>query len=153
MYVDDILLTGDDISEIAAFKSFLNFEFRVKDLGDIHYFLGLEIIRENGFLTNQQKFSLDFMQEFDFSHIPKVTSLDPSTKLTTDSDTHLSDPTMFRHLVGKLNYLTHTRPDLAFPVLKLCQFMQLPCRSHFSASLRVLRYFGIGSRSRDPPFF
>ena len=109
---------------------------------NINYFLGLEIIRENqGFIISQRKFVLDLLKESDTSNVSFVTSpLDPSNKLHADADILLSDPTTYRHLVGKLNYLTYTHPDLAFPVLKLGQFMQRPCHSHFSVALRVLKY-------------
>ena len=140
--MDDILLNGDDLPEIAAIKSFLIAEFRVKNLGDINYFLGLEIIRENqGFIISQRKFALDLLKEFDTSNVSSVTSpFDPYIKIHADVDIMLSNLTAYRHLVGKLNYLTHIRPDLAFPVLKLTQFIQRPCHSHFSAALRVLKY-------------
>nr|XP_009771057.1 PREDICTED: uncharacterized protein LOC104221650 [Nicotiana sylvestris] len=66
--------------------------------------------------------------------------LDPSSKLEADDGHPLQYPTVFRHLVGKLNYLTNTHPDFSFVVLTLSQYMKRLCKSHFSAALRVLKY-------------
>lgn len=117
--------------------TFLNTKFKVKNLGDIHYFLALEILREKqGFII---------LKEFNFSGSAVSSSLDPYSKLGADDGPLYSDPTLYRYLVGKLNYLTNTRPDLSFVVFCLSQFMQRPCLSHFTAGLRVLRYL-----SADP---
>ncbi|XP_019236610.1 PREDICTED: uncharacterized protein LOC109216853 [Nicotiana attenuata] len=102
----------------------------------------MEILREQaGFIASQRKFTLDMFQEFDVSHLPRVSSpLDPALKLQADDGEYLQNPTLFRHVVGKLNYLTNTRPDLSFAVLTLSQYMQKPCVSHLSTALRVLKY-------------
>nr|XP_016489962.1 PREDICTED: uncharacterized mitochondrial protein AtMg00810-like [Nicotiana tabacum] len=107
----------------------------------------MEILRENeGFIVSQKRFTLDMLQEFDVSHFPRVSSpLDPSSKLQANDGHPLQNPTVFRHLVGNLNYLTNTRLDLSFAVLTLSQYLQRPCMSHFSAALRVLKYL-----SSDP---
>lgn len=87
---------------------------------------------------------MELLQEFDLESMPTVSSpLDPSTKLTTSSGPLLADPTAYRRLVGKLNYLTHTRPDLLFAVLTLSQYMQHPCHGHLDPALRVLRYISL----------
>lgn len=121
VYVDNILIIGNDPTESTVMKVFLNKEFRIKDLGKLHYFLGMEVLREkHGCIISQRKFALELLQEFDYSHLPMVSSpLDPSFKLTVSSGPLLPDPTLYRRLVGKLNYLTHTKPVLSFPILTL----------------------------------
>lgn len=95
---------------------------------------------------SQRKFTLDMLKKFDVSHLARVSSpLDPASKLQADDSQPLHNPTVFHHLVGKLNYLTNTRHDLSFAVLTLSQYMRKPCVFHFTAALRVLRYL-----SSDP---
>ncbi|XP_015158538.1 uncharacterized mitochondrial protein AtMg00240-like [Solanum tuberosum] len=102
----------------------------------------MEVLREKqGMIVSQRKYTFELLEEFDVSHISAVSSsLDPSINLSADSGTPLSDPTIFRHLIGKINYLTHTRPDLSFAVLTLSQFMLSPTTDHYNAGLRVIRY-------------
>ncbi|XP_070008598.1 uncharacterized mitochondrial protein AtMg00810-like [Nicotiana sylvestris] len=141
VYVNDILLTGNDFAEINHITHFLNSEFKVKNLGDIHYFLCMEIIREpQGFIINQRKFTLELLEKFGCSGVLVSSPLDPSSKLYLDLSPPLADPTIYCRLVGKLNYLTNTRPDICFVVLTLSQYMQKPQFLHLSAGMRVLRY-------------
>ncbi|XP_060200832.1 secreted RxLR effector protein 161-like [Lycium barbarum] len=83
---------------------------------------------------------MDLLKEFDCTGSSVSSPLDPYMKLQADDEPLLDNPTEYRHLVGKLNYLTNTRPDLSYAVLCLSQYMQRPCLSHFSAAQRVLRY-------------
>ncbi|KAI4297445.1 hypothetical protein L6164_037336 [Bauhinia variegata] len=70
-YVDDLLLTGDNLEEITDLKHHLDCEFKIKDFGDLHFFLALEFIRTSqGLLISQKKYTLDLCAEFQVSHMP-----------------------------------------------------------------------------------
>ncbi|KAK9049293.1 hypothetical protein SSX86_031739 [Deinandra increscens subsp. villosa] len=142
IYVDDILLTGNDSTEMSSLKAFLDNTFKIKDLGTLHYFLGLEILSHpTCYLVTQRKFALDLIQEFDDLSLPAVTApLPVHLQLPVNVGEPLLDPLKYRRLVGKLNYLTHTRPDLSFAVQFLSQFMQNPKKPHWDAAMYTLRY-------------
>lgn len=90
VYVDDILLAGSNIPEMTTLKSFLDAQFKIKDLGWVHYFLGLEITSHpSGYLMNQHKYASYLLEEFVCSHLTLVsTPLDLSMKLTLILETH-----------------------------------------------------------------
>lgn len=89
---------------------------------------------------SQQKFTLDLLTEFHCDHFSLVvTHLDSSTKLLTDMGSSSTDASTYRCLVEKLNFLQHTRPDIAFTVQHLSQFLQSPQVPHMLAALHVLR--------------
>lgn len=89
---------------------------------------------------------LDLLAEFDCNQLPSASSpLDPCSMLSADSAPLLTDPILYRRIVGKLNYLTHTRIDLSFSILILSQFMQRPCVGHFSVALGVVSYLRLDS--------
>ncbi|XP_019241462.1 PREDICTED: uncharacterized protein LOC109221428 [Nicotiana attenuata] len=142
VYVDDVLLTGTDSKEIDQLKVFLHDKFKIKDLGQLHYFLGLEILyKSDGIVVSQRKFVLDLLKDYECLHCPPLTSpLDPTIKLKAKQGTPLSDPTFYRKLIGKLNFLTNTRLDIAYGVQHLSQFMQDPREPHLKAAYRMLRY-------------
>nr|XP_018633526.1 uncharacterized mitochondrial protein AtMg00810-like [Nicotiana tomentosiformis] len=142
VYVDDILLAGDDVTELDSLKSFLDFQFKIKDLGYVHNILGLEVLKTHqGHLVSQHKFASDLLNEFNCYHFTLVvTPLESSVKLTPDMGQPLTDPILYRRLVGKLIFLQHTRPDIAFSVQHLSQFLQAPQVPHMLAALHVLRY-------------
>ena len=123
-YVDDVNLTDTDTTEIIQLKMYLENTFKIKDLGALHYFLGLEILDTTyGVLISQRKFILDLLKEYDcFNCTPLSSPLDPTVILRANEGTPLSDPTLYRKLIGKLNFLTNTRLDTAFSVQHLSQF-------------------------------
>ncbi|XP_019233772.1 PREDICTED: uncharacterized protein LOC109214315 [Nicotiana attenuata] len=92
-------------------------------------------------IISQRKFVLDLLREYECLHSPALTSpLDPTIKLKAKEGAPLSDPTFYRKLVGKLNFLTNTKLDIAYGVQHLSQFMQDPREPHLQAAYHMLRY-------------
>ncbi|GKA28156.1 uncharacterized mitochondrial protein-like protein [Tanacetum coccineum] len=142
IYVDDILLIGNSLGFINNIKQQLHNTFTIKDLGPLHYYLGVEFIKsEKGLVMTQRKYAIDLIEHAWLTHTKHgFDLLDPNIKLTYDSGTPLTDPSHHRTLVGKLIYLTITRPDIAFAAQLLSQFSHSPHTSHLKALQRVLRY-------------
>lgn len=142
MYVDDIILTGSHSSEIQHLKQHLNEVFSIKDLGGLHYFLGIEVNKvSQGIVLTQKNFTNDLLVESGitlFRHV--VTPLPVNLKLQGSDGAYFSNPSLYRSLVGKLNFLTHTRPDLSYTLQTLSQFMQTPREQHFEALKHTLCY-------------
>ncbi|KAF5464732.1 hypothetical protein F2P56_014786 [Juglans regia] len=140
VYADDVILTGSDLSVLAQLEEILQSDFPLKNLGDLHYFLGLECHRNpTGLVLSQRKYILD--KKTNMSNCKSVRSpMSPSTKLSAFDSTSMDDPSLYRSIVGSLQYLLFTRPDLAFSVNRVCQFMHALCLSHWQAVKRILRY-------------
>ncbi|WVZ11769.1 hypothetical protein V8G54_016299 [Vigna mungo] len=139
VYVDDIMLIGDNMQAINDVKQFLHHKFNIKDLGSLKFFLGFEVARsQQGLVLNQRKYCLEILTEFGLTGCKPATSpSNPTVKLKDDEGVLVSDPTAYRRLIGKLQYLTNTRPDISFAVQQVSQFMSKPRQSH----LHVLVYF------------
>ncbi|XP_070672584.1 uncharacterized mitochondrial protein AtMg00810-like [Malus domestica] len=140
VYVDDILVTGPSSQAFQATITHLSSLFPIKDLGPLHYFLGLEVKRSStGIFLSQTKYILDLLQKAKMDGA-KASATPLSTSKLDHSSPLLFDPIEYRALVGGLQYLTWTRPDLSFAVNLVCQFMHSPRHSHFQAVKRILRY-------------
>lgn len=118
VYVDDIVVSGTSQGLLAEIKGFINAQFQIKDLGTLRYFLGLKIMRNStGIFLNQHKYTLDLLEEFQMTGCkPSSCPMDTKHCLAISESTSLSDPLLYRRLVGKLIYLTISRPDLAYVI-------------------------------------
>ena len=132
VYVDDIVITGDDSEGIGELKAFLHQQFQTKDLGLLHYFLGIEVAQsKHGVFISQRKYALDTLSEAGLLGARSCDSpMDPNVKLLPDEGELIVDSGLYRRLVGKLNYLTVTRPDISFAVSVISQFLNSPCERH-----------------------
>lgn len=148
VYVDDMLITGSNRSEIAALIATLNSRFSLKDLGEVKYFLGIELFRTaTGLHLRQQKYISDLLQKSNMSTAkPVSTPMSPTPKLSLKFGTCLENPSEYRATIGSLQYLSFTRPDIAYAMNKLSQYMHCPTDLHWSAAKRILRYL-VGSLS------
>ncbi|GKA50419.1 ribonuclease H-like domain-containing protein [Tanacetum coccineum] len=145
VYVDDIIVIGNNVDEIEKFKDFLRTKFQIKDLGKLKYFLGIEVLETDlGLCLSQRKYCLDLLSEYGLLACkPSATPLEQNLAISnepTEVDKVLDTITEYQRLIGKLTYLTHTRPDISYSVHCLSQFMHKPLRSHIKIALKVLRY-------------
>lgn len=142
VYVDDTILTGDDMVEMDRLKKSLASEFEIKDLGSLRYFLGMEVARSRkGIVVSQWKYILDLLKETRMSGCrPSETSMDPNVKLWEKGKGAIVDMGRYQRLVGKLIYLSHTRPNIAFAVSMVSQFMHASYEEHLEAVYWILRY-------------
>lgn len=115
--MDDILITGNDLETIVALKTFLHSQFRLKDLGDLKYFLGIEVsASKRGIFICQRKYALEIIEDTGLlGAAPVDTPMEKGLKLSDSSD-FLKDPGKYRRLIGRLIYLTVSRPGITYVV-------------------------------------
>ena len=142
IYVDDMIITGDDRDEIANLKGKLFQEFEMKDLGRLKYFLGIEVLRSNkGIFISQRKYVLDLLTETGMLDCkPIETPMMMNHGLQMIEGGKLADRMQYQRMVGKLIYLAHTRPDIAYAVGVVSRFMHRPQVQHMDAVHQILRY-------------
>ncbi|XP_068644967.1 uncharacterized mitochondrial protein AtMg00810-like [Aristolochia californica] len=142
VYVDDLILTGDNKAELLQTKKNLSVHFQMKELGLLKHFLGLEVDRtqEEIFLC-QHKYAKDLLKKFGMLECKlSSTPMEPNAKMCAHEVKNLEDATMYRQLVGSLIYLTLTRPDISYAVGVMSRYMQDPKKPHLEAVRRILRY-------------
>ncbi|RVW38219.1 Retrovirus-related Pol polyprotein from transposon TNT 1-94 [Vitis vinifera] len=116
VYVDDMIITGDDVEEISRLQDQLSTEFEMKNLGGLKYFLGIEVARSRqGIFLSQRKYILDLLAEVGLLECkPADIPIVQNHKLGEYVDQVPADKQRYQRLVGKLIYLSHTRPDIAY---------------------------------------
>lgn len=142
LYVDDLLVTGNNETEIANFKGEMMREFEMTDLDLISYFLGIEFKRtDEGVIMHQGRYARDVLKKF---RMVDCNSADTPTatgvNLVKDPNEEEVDVTLYRQMVGSLRYLCCTRPDLLYVVGLISRYMENPKLSHFRAAKRIMRY-------------
>ncbi|GJY41082.1 ribonuclease H-like domain-containing protein, partial [Tanacetum coccineum] len=145
VYVDDIIIIGNNVYEIDKFKVFLMSKFMIKDLRNLKYFLDIEVIdTDNGICLNQRKYVLDLLINYGMpackpAKAPLMSNIINSNE-ASDNDPILDNITDYQKLMGKLIYLTNTRPDISYVVHCLSQFMHSPLKPHLKIDFKILRY-------------
>ncbi|XP_068323144.1 uncharacterized mitochondrial protein AtMg00810-like [Pyrus communis] len=140
IYVDDLIIIGDSAVEIEALKRSLHQTFAIKDLGQLKYFLGIEMASSKGLFLHQRKYVLDFLQEANMlDYKPAITPMDCKLRLNIDGEA-MHYVSYYQRLVGKLIYLTITRPDITYAMSLASQFMHSPTVDHLHIVKRILCY-------------
>lgn len=136
--MDDIVIESYNQDEIYNLKIYLESQFKLKDLGKLRYFMGLEIARNMAGITLcERKFALDLVEEFGLLGTkPAETPILPNNKLSQKDGNNREDSTVYRQLIGKLIYLTLTRPNLSYAVqvLMQCRF----CHNSWPSQAKVI---------------
>ncbi|KAL0552209.1 hypothetical protein IC582_011315 [Cucumis melo] len=141
VYVNDIVLFWDDTIEIIQLKK-MGDEFEIKDLGNLKIFLGMKVAKsKEGISISQRKYTIDLLTKTSMlGCCPTDTPIEFNCKLGNSSDKVPIDKEKYQHLMKKLIYLSHTRPDISYVVSAVSQFMQAPCEEHMKAVNKILRY-------------
>lgn len=142
VYVDDIVIAGPDAELVAHTQRMLAANFKLKVIGDLKYFLGLEIAKSpKGIHLCQRKYTLQLVSDTGFTSAkPQPLLMDPGIHLNDHDGEPLEDPSCYRRFIGRLMYLTVSRPDITYAVNRLSQFMSKPRTPHLQAMHHLLQY-------------
>ena len=159
VYVDDLILTGNNNQFLQNVVKSLGDKFSLKELSDLHYFLGVEVIPvKQGLFLSQNRYVHNILHQLNMTGAKEVqTPMSVSTKLLLNNGTASCNATKYRSTIGSLQYLSLTRPDIGFAVNRLAQFMHQPTVFHWQQVKRLLQYlkhtihFGILLRGQLNP--
>ncbi|XP_019153490.1 PREDICTED: uncharacterized protein LOC109149962 [Ipomoea nil] len=141
VYVDDIIMLGNDPALIDSLLKRLSSTFKIRDLGKPTLFLGIETLSDgDSFIMSQRRYMVDILSRAGMIDCKALATPASVTQPATPTPDPFDNPTQYRRIVGALQYLTITRLDLSFSVNRLCQFMHSPTQDHWGLLKRVLRY-------------
>ncbi|XP_020679032.1 uncharacterized protein LOC110097127 [Dendrobium catenatum] len=142
IYVDDFLVTGNNAAAIQRLLQQQKTQFALKQLGNVSLFLGIQVIQsKTGLFLSQQHYATKILHDAGFKDCkPAPTPVTPSSKAQLTVIPPFSDPSLYQRLAGSLQYLSITRPDIAYATNRICQHMQNPTEQDFNALKRLLRY-------------
>ncbi|KAJ0533858.1 putative RNA-directed DNA polymerase [Helianthus annuus] len=142
IYVDDVIIVGNNMDKIKATKTLLHEQFTIKDLGSLKYFLGIEVAHtKEGLVLSQRKYTLDILRDMGLERCrPSSFPMEQTLKLDRAEEEPKVDAGQYRRLIGRLLYLQATRPDISFSVNLLSQFVADPRQPHYDAAIRIVRY-------------
>nr|KYP31490.1 Retrovirus-related Pol polyprotein from transposon TNT 1-94 [Cajanus cajan] len=142
IYIDDIIFGATNEVLCQEFSKLMQDEFKMSMMGELKFFLGLQIIQSNeGIKIHQTKYTKELLQKFKMEDAkPMKTLMHPSTTLGLDEESPDLDSTMYQGMVGSFLYLTASRPDIMFSVCVCARFQVRPKKVHLQAVKRILRY-------------
>jgi hypothetical protein len=142
LYADNIVLTASSNALLHSIIGRLHTEFAMTDLGDLHHFLGISVTRSSdGMFLSQRQYASDLLQRAGMSECHSTTTpVDCKSKLSASDGPPAADPSEYRSIAGALQYLTLTRPDIAYAVQQVYLFMHDPREPHLALVKCILRY-------------
>ncbi|KAL4366735.1 hypothetical protein GQ457_05G021070 [Hibiscus cannabinus] len=142
IYVDDIIFGSTNELLCQDFAKLMQGEFEMSMMGELSFFLGLQIKQRNdGIFINQAKYIKEKLKKFGFENVkPQATPMSSSIKLDKDEKGKCVDSKLYRSMIGSLLYLTASRPDIMFSVCLCARFQANPKESHLKAMKRIFRY-------------
>jgi hypothetical protein len=142
LYVDDIILTASSPDLLQSLTARLHSKFAMTYLGDLSYFLGISVTRSTtGMQLSQRQYAIDLLQCAGMAEChPTTTPVDTRAKLSATEGNLVTNPSDYRSIVGALQYLTLTQPDLSYAVQQVCLYMHTPREPHLALVKRILRY-------------
>lgn len=133
-YVDDLIMTRNNNDVVVKFVEQLSHRFSLKYLGELNYFLGVEVLHvPNGLILTQHKYVRELLEKFDMTNLKSMTTPMANTqKLKLKDGTGSADAIAYRQVIGILQYLSLMRPDISYAVNNLAQFMRMPSQQHWT---------------------
>jgi hypothetical protein len=142
VYIDDIIITASIPAAISDLLQQLRMSFAIKDLGKLNYFLGVKVTPlKTSLLLSKRRYILKLLKRTNMLEVKPISSLmSSSSSLSAFDGDSMEDPLLYQSTVRSLQYLSLTRPDLAFAINRVCQFMHKPSKLHWQTVKMILQY-------------